>query len=59
MIGLGSIEIALAFWCSIGSAVLCIGYGILNWNKQGKPDRVTTRHKRVIRRDLRNTEETS
>ncbi|MFH1915197.1 MAG: symporter small accessory protein [Pseudomonadota bacterium] len=35
MMGLGSVEIALAFWLSIGSAVLCVVYGIVNWNNKG------------------------
>ncbi len=36
MLGLGSMEIALAFWLSIGSTVLCVIYGIVNWNNSGK-----------------------
>lgn len=35
MLGFGSVEIALAFWLSIASAVLCVVYGIVNWNKTG------------------------
>ena len=35
MLGFGSVEIALAFWLSIGSTVLCVIYGIVNWNKTG------------------------
>ncbi len=36
MLGLGSVEIALAFWMSIGATVLCVVYGIVNWNNSGK-----------------------
>ncbi len=35
MMGFGSVEIALAFWLSIGSAALCVVYGIVNWNNTG------------------------
>ncbi|WP_407681394.1 symporter small accessory protein [Pseudodesulfovibrio profundus] len=38
MLGLGSVEIALAFWLSIASALLCVVYGIVNWNNTGKSD---------------------
>ncbi|MGE4291932.1 MAG: symporter small accessory protein [Desulfovibrio sp.] len=40
MLGLGSIEIALAFWLVIASAVLCIGYGAAKWNSGGQEDAV-------------------
>lgn len=35
MLGFGSIEIALAFWLSIGATAVCVVYGIVNWNKSG------------------------
>ncbi len=35
MLGLGSVEIALAFWLSIGATALCVVYGIVNWNNSG------------------------
>ncbi len=35
MLGLGSVEIALAFWLSIGATALCVIYGIVNWNNSG------------------------
>ncbi|WP_277872925.1 symporter small accessory protein [Pseudodesulfovibrio cashew] len=35
MLGFGSVEIALAFWLSIASTLLCVVYGIVNWNKGG------------------------
>lgn len=35
MLGLGSVEIALAFWLSIGATLLCVVYGIVNWNNSG------------------------
>jgi len=41
MTGLASMEMALAFWMSIGSCLLCVGYGIWKWNDAGTPDRVT------------------
>ena len=36
MLGFGSVEIALAFWLSIGATVLCVVYGIVNWNNTGE-----------------------
>lgn len=36
MLGLGSVEIALAFWLSIAATALCVIYGIVNWNESGK-----------------------
>lgn len=38
MLGLGSFTIALAFWLSLGASLLCIVYGLANWNKKGAPD---------------------
>lgn len=35
MLGLGSFEIALAFYLCIAAAVWCIIYGLVNWNKTG------------------------
>lgn len=35
MLGLGSVEIALAFWLSVAATVLCVVYGIVNWNNRG------------------------
>jgi len=35
MLGFGSMEIALAFWLSLGSTALCVIYGIVNWNNKG------------------------
>ena len=35
MLGLGSVEIALAFWLSLGATALCVVYGIVNWNNKG------------------------
>ncbi|WP_022660794.1 symporter small accessory protein [Paucidesulfovibrio longus] len=40
MLGLGSAEIALAFWLVIASALLCIGYGVAKWNSGGQEDAV-------------------
>lgn len=36
MLGLGSVEIALAFWLSVGATAVCVIYGIVNWNNSGK-----------------------
>lgn len=36
MMGFGSLEIALAFWLSIAATILCVVYGIVNWNNTGK-----------------------
>lgn len=38
MLGLGSVEIAAVFWLCLLSSLGCVAYGILNWNKKGKPD---------------------
>lgn len=40
MLGLGSWDTALAFWLCIGSAVLCVGYGLAKWNDSGTPDTI-------------------
>ena len=33
MLGLGSAEMALAYWLCIAASALCVVYGIVNWNK--------------------------
>ncbi len=33
MLGLQDVSILLAYLLSAGSAVLCVVYGVLNWNK--------------------------
>lgn len=38
MLGLGSIGTALAFWLSVASALLCVGYGMWKWNDTGAPE---------------------
>lgn len=40
MLGMSSLETALAFWLTLGLCVLCIGYGIVKWNDAGKPDKI-------------------
>ena len=40
MLGLGSWDIALAFWLCILSSAGCVVYGILKWNDKGEPDKV-------------------
>ena len=40
MLGLGSFEMAAAFWLTIGVSVLCIAYGIIKWNDDGQTDKV-------------------
>ncbi|MEF2145176.1 MAG: symporter small accessory protein [Desulfovibrionaceae bacterium] len=38
MLGLGSTEIAIAFWLVIICSAVCVGYGALNWNRGGEED---------------------
>jgi hypothetical protein len=38
MIGIPDPGIWLAYGLAIGSAVLCVVYGIINWNKGGEED---------------------
>jgi len=35
MLGLSGAGVAAAYVLSLLSAVLCVGYGIINWNKPG------------------------
>lgn len=35
MLGLSDVSILLSYLLSIGGAVLCVVYGIINWNKDG------------------------
>ncbi len=35
MLGMGSFEMALVFVLCIAATLLCIIYGIVNWNKTG------------------------
>ena len=42
MLGLGSLEAALAFWLCIVATLICVIYGAMNWNKEGLPDKVKT-----------------
>ncbi len=35
MLGLGDIWVALGFWLMVLSSILCVVYGIINWNKGG------------------------
>jgi len=37
MIGIEGKWVGLAYLLSIGSAVLCVVYGLLNWNKGDEP----------------------
>lgn len=46
MLGLGSLEAALAVWLCLAAALLCVIYGAVNWNKQGNPD--TVREERTV-----------
>ncbi len=38
MLGLGDFSIFLAYVLCIASAVLCVVYGIINWNKGKEPE---------------------
>ena len=49
MLGLGSLEAALAVWLCIASALLCVVYGAWNWNVRGKPDTVREERTVVVR----------
>lgn len=42
LLGMGSVEIALAFWLSVGASVLCLVYGLINWNRGGETDSAKT-----------------
>jgi hypothetical protein len=37
VLGIESPAVWLAYLLSIGCAVLCVGYGIVNWNKGEEP----------------------
>jgi hypothetical protein len=39
LIGLADVWVAAAYWLSIASALLCVGYGIVNWNRGDEPAR--------------------
>jgi hypothetical protein len=49
MLGLGSLEAALAVWLCLAAALLCVVYGALNWYTQGKPDIVREERTVVVR----------
>ncbi len=49
MLGLGSLEAALAVWLCLAAALLCVVYGAVSWNKRGKPDTVRQEHTVVVR----------
>jgi len=38
MLGMGSGEMALAYWLSILAAVFCVVWGALNWNRGGEDE---------------------
>lgn len=40
LLGLGSFEMAAAFWLSIGLSAFCVVYGLVKWNDGGKGDEV-------------------
>lgn len=40
LLGLGSIETALPYWLCIISTIVCVAYGLKNWNNSGAPDTV-------------------
>ncbi len=49
MLGLGSLEAALAVWLSLAATLLCVVYGALNWYARGKPDIVREERTVVVR----------
>ncbi|KUJ95253.1 MAG: hypothetical protein PWR24_1158 [Desulfonauticus sp.] len=36
MLGMGSVEMALAYLLCLAASAFCVGYGILHWNDKGK-----------------------
>lgn len=34
MLGFGDLGVTLAFLATLGSALLCVGYGVLRWNDE-------------------------
>ena len=38
MLGLADPWVAAAYWLSIARAVLCLGYGVVNWNRGDEPE---------------------
>jgi hypothetical protein len=38
MLGFGDLGVTLAFLATLGSALLCIGYGVLHWNDDDRAD---------------------
>ncbi len=37
MLGLGSVEMAWAYWLCLAAAAICVVYGLVNWNRSA-PD---------------------
>ncbi len=37
MLGFTTLEPALAYWLCFACTVLCVVYGVVNWNNSGKP----------------------
>ncbi|MEA4894142.1 MAG: hypothetical protein VB064_02655 [Oscillospiraceae bacterium] len=39
MLGLTDVSICLAYLLSVGSAIFCVVYGVLNWNRDGSDEK--------------------
>jgi len=57
MLGLGGGEMALAYWLCILSALGCVVYGLVNWNR-GSPDVTDLKEDLEYRKKDRALEET-
>jgi hypothetical protein len=42
MLGLGDFWVSLVFILTLGSVLLCVVYGIVNWNKEGQTSKKET-----------------
>jgi hypothetical protein len=40
MLGLGSVEAAVAYWLCLGVSAFCIAWGLARWNAPIRPDAV-------------------
>jgi len=58
MLGLGDFAVSLVFVLTILSMILCLVYGIANWNKDGTEDAKVEEEERQWQDEERNIEET-
>ncbi len=57
MLGMGDFSIFLAYILCIASAVACVVYGIINWNKGKEPDEEIQKDKDWESKDTEITED--